>query len=293
MKYQCISCRSELTLPKEGGGFSCAVCGVNYEASDNFLWCETDTILYKEFKEKFLLNKVLNNNGYLSYQLLPSGSVSLAGREDVKQFRDYIAKYVPEGKMLDIGCGALPLPGYLDFSDKTKYQLFGLDPISDKSFMGTRIVGCSEFTPFFDQTFDALIFATSMDHVCSLKKTISETYRVLKKGGRVVIWMSDRSRHISLKNLFVDLMAWLKIRLRLAGILNPNYLYHTKDCYNVGRFVIYPNKTVLYVPKGAVDPFHSFYESPKEIVRLMEKEGFRSVDISYHNSNQVFLCFDK
>lgn len=291
MTYQCASCSAALRLPHEAGVIACEQCGAKYDAAPDFLSYDFDTLLYKRFKKQYLLNKALNNNGLISYQMLPEGSVSLADRPDVKEFRNYIAANVKGGTVLDIGCGVLPVPGYLAFPNKGDYQLVGIDPINDKSFAGTRIVGCSEFTPFGDSTFDALVFATSLDHVCSLRQTMKESYRILKRGGKVVIWMSDR--HVSVQNRFWEWVAKIKIWLRLAGILNPDYLFNTRDTYKVGRYYVYPNRTVLYVPAGAVDPFHSFYETPGKIIRSMERAGFRALDVAYHNPNQVFLCFGK
>jgi ubiquinone/menaquinone biosynthesis C-methylase UbiE len=103
----------------------------------------------------------------------------------------FILSHIDSGRLLDVGCGLLEVPGYLDFEDKSKFEFFGIDPIEDRSFRGIRIVGCSEFMPFEDEQFDVLIFATSLDHVCSLGYTISESYRILVDGGKVMIWMSD------------------------------------------------------------------------------------------------------
>ena len=59
------------------------------------------------------------------------------------------------------------------------------------------------------------------------------------------------------------------------------------------KFVIYPNWTVLYVPEGAVDPFHIFNEDPRKIISLMKAQGFQHNDMVYNNLNEVFLCFTK
>ena len=66
-----------------------------------------------------------------------------------------------------------------------------------------------------------------------------------------------------------------------------------KSGYRADKFVIYPNGTVFYVPHGAVDPFHAFRETPKDIVTLMERSSFRNDDMSYNNKNEIFLCFSK
>jgi len=219
---------------------------------------------------------VLNNNAYQSYLLLKEGSISLPERQDVIHFRKFILSHIDSGRLLDVGCGLLEVPGYLDFEDKSKFEFFGIDPIEDRSFRGMRIVGCSEFMPFEDEQFDALIFATSLDHACSLEYTISESYRILVDRGKVMIWMSDH-RH--------SILSWSRSWLR-TKIIN------FKKGYRTDKFVTYPNRIVLYRPHGAVDPFHAFLETPPTLIFLMGNK-FRLIDSVYNNRDEVFLCFSK
>ena len=169
------------------------------------------------------------------------------------------------------------MPGYLDFEDKGKFEFYGLDPIDDKSFEGTRIVGCAEFMPFDDAQFDGVILATSLDHVCSREKTIAECHRTLTVGGRVLIWMGDRSR-LSMNRLKL----WWQNRKRSS-----------KLGYRADKYIVYSNWTVLYVPDGAVDPFHSYNEDPKEVISNMKAQGFQHDDMIYKNTNEVFMSFRK
>src|SRR5437667_7094777 len=149
MQYRCVYCTETLPVPcKRSGKISCKNCSFQYEYSENFLSYNSEIILHERFRKKFLLYKSLSNNGYLSYRFLREGSLSLPERQDVQRFKNFIVSNVDAGKVLDVGCGILPLPGYLDFPDKNGFELVGLDPIDDRSFQGLRVVGCSEFTPF-------------------------------------------------------------------------------------------------------------------------------------------------
>ncbi len=286
MRYRCVKCHNALSLPPEGAAsVACERCSFPYKYEKNYLKYEFDSILFEAYEEKYLLNKVLNNNGYLSYIFPQDESVSLIGRDDVRRFRNYIQSYVSSGTILDVGCGVLPSPGYLEFEDKSKYEFYGLDPIDDKSFLGMRVVGCAEYMPFDDSQFDAVVLATSLDHVCSVEKTIAECYRILTIGGRVLIWMSDRSvfrNTLSTRRRIKRIKRWLKRVFLNAKASDWAY-----------KFKIYPNWTVLYIPDGAVDPFHSFDENPKKIAPLMKAQGFQHNDMSYNNANEVFLCFTK
>jgi len=293
MNYKCVQCGAILIIPPTGeGDLACHDCGFAYTYSKNYLKYDFDKLLFKQFKNKYLLNKVLNNNGYLGYHFLQKGSLSLSGREDVSDFKKYILSQISHGIILDVGCGILDLPGYLDFERKEAFEFYGIDPIDDKSFKGVRVTGCAEFMPFQDNFFDVLILATSLDHVCSVERTISEAYRVLSKDGKVMIWMADHS-----------VTRTEKLRTRVISLINnirePSSPW--VDVFNVApstfvrvkNFAVYPNLTVLYIPKDAVDPFHASYESPRRIIEFMKRAKFVLVDKQYHHKNEVFLCFRK
>ncbi len=272
---RCVRCGSPVTPGSTRGEATCDNCGFSYDVDRRYLKYDCDELLFNNHRKEYFLYKVLNNNGYISYQSLQEGSLSLPSRKDVQRFRDFIWKNARKGRLLDIGCGPLELPGYLDFDGKKGFDFFGLDPIDNQKFVGVRIVGCAEYLPFGDGFFDTIIFATSLDHVCSLEGTIREVKRVLADEGKVIIWMSDRRRTILQKT-------WdfaMKIKT-----------FKTYGC-NPFRYQVYPNHTVLYIPRGAVDPFHSHMESPVKIKRMFEKQGFITEAIEENTKDEVFLSF--
>lgn len=281
MKYQCAECGTPLEIVHINNETKCKICKHPYKVFKNYLKYDLDSLLLKYNKKKYLLNKVLNNNGYLSYIFLKEGSLSLPERKDCIRFKNYIESYLPSESrditILDIGCGVLEMPGYLNFENNKNIQLYGLDPIDDQSFNGFRIVGCSEFMPFENNVFDIIIFATSLDHVCSIDKSISECHRILKEDGKVIIWMSDRS---------LPLLSRVKHYLK-------SFFRDIKHGYPISKFVSYPNYTTLYIPNGAVDPFHSFFESPGKIINIFNRGGFQCKNNTYNSRDEVFLCFTK
>ncbi len=168
--------------------------------------------------------------------------------------------------------------------------MFGVDPIDSKAFIGMRTFGCGEFMPFQDEQLDAVIFATSIDHLCSVPYTIKETYRVLRAGGKVIVWMSDRGES-SINKALTRFVKFLRgVKLRATG---DRIVVDRGHPVTFGRFTIYPNYTVLYTPNGAIDPFHTCLENPRAIVNVMEKSNFRLMDTVYNNKDEVFLCFTK
>jgi hypothetical protein len=264
-------------VPTMGSGvITCPSCNSLYNYAPNYLSYEFDALLFKYFRKQYLLNKVLNNNAYLSYLFLREGSLSLPERTDVIHFRNFILSHIKSGRLLDVGCGVLAIPGYLDFEEKSHFELFGIDPIKDQSFEGMRIVGCSEFMPFGDEQFDALTFATSLDHVCSLEWSIRESSRILVEGGKLIIWMSDHGTTCLSRG-----RSWLRSKL-----------FNLKKGYRTDKFVTYPNGMVLYRPHGAVDPFHAFLETPAAVGSLVGN-NLRLINSVYNNRDEVFLCFSK
>jgi SAM-dependent methyltransferase len=278
-KLACPSCHTPIgTLPTTGKLlYRCTRCGLELSLGPQYVRYEFDRLLFDRFKRKYLLNKVLNNNGLIGYELLREGSISLPSRGDVQRFRKFLVGHARSGVMLDIGCGVLEVPGYLEFESGAEFELVGLDPIDNRSFRGLRIVGCSEFMPFPDASIDTAVFATSLDHVCSLTATTRETARVLKPDGRVIVWMGDRSVSVARRILRI-LRTWVR---------------NVAKGYRTDRYWVYPNGTVLLVPPGAVDPFHSYHEDPRRIVRLMRDCGLRLIEHDSKVRDEVFLCFAK
>ena len=259
--YRCISCGAPIPLTSTGD-VTCDQCGEPYFAADGYLRTYFDPKLFAEFKKDFLLNKVLNNNGHIGYQFLQEGSLSLPDRPEVIRFRQFVEDHLHGTRVLDIGCGVMALPGYLALPNRSTLELIGLDPIDDNSFEGTRLVAVSEYIPLHDHTIDSVIFATSLDHVCNMKRTLEEVRRVLVPGGTVIVWMSDRG-----SPLIERVKNWLRARRD-----------SWRKGYDVGKYYVYrnyPNWTVLGVPPGGVDPFHSYFETPEMIERIFRRAGFR------------------
>ena len=128
--------------------------------------------------------------------------------------------------ILDVGCGnaeftkavsaAFPLSG-ITAIDTSIPQLFSPDNI-------TFMKGNVEQLPFDSETFDFVITVLSLHHWKEKSRGISEIYRVLKKGGRLIIgdplledWMSNRILGLFMQVLdggsFTD-------KKRVSGYLN-------------------------------------------------------------------------
>ena len=86
------------------------------------------------------------------------------------------------GLILDVGCDA---PSRSMKLLPSSCQYLGLDPYAGQGEF--RIIGLGEILPIRDQSVDAVLFNTSLDHILDYHTAIDEAFRVLKPRGSIVI----------------------------------------------------------------------------------------------------------
>ncbi len=88
---------------------------------------------------------------------------------------------------LDVGGGASPYFGIYKKKIKNFYVLDFKEsfPKNERRKI-TQIEGVAENIPFENESFDVVLFNQVLEHVNDDKKTISEVFRVLKKGGLII-----------------------------------------------------------------------------------------------------------
>lgn len=93
-------------------------------------------------------------------------------------------------RVLDIGVGA---SNHLGIYEKPHYKVTGIDPRADvvtrarQTMRGECIVGDGETLPFQGSTFDKVYSLMTLEHVHNPPAVLSESYRVLSPGGRLII----------------------------------------------------------------------------------------------------------
>lgn len=294
----CPKCHESLGRLDEEATKSCPHCGLAVSWEPPCFRYDSHALLRPLNERAWLRHQVLQNNGYIAYLFLKEGSLSLPARPDVQEFGRFIAANASTGDstaappvLLDIGSGTLPLPGYL--VPVRHHTLIGLDPFPSKEFPGLMIVGCCEFLPLADASVNNVVFGTSFDHLMDYQRSIEEVWRVLKPGGRILIWMGDRSGYVaqlaSLRRAAGAKRLWRRIHTAIVRFWKPDSL----DCVDPERFFIYPNNVVLPIPDGAVDPFHTLHEYPAWVRKLFDGHGFRLLNEANHGPNLVLLAFEK
>lgn len=132
-------------------------------------------------------------NGLKSYQDTENiaASCSTWDNEYAMLFRDYVSVYA-RGRILDVGCGPKDVPVYL--KGYPLHLISGIDPLPVEGICPfERVQGVNEYLPWPDDAFNAVINATSLDHVLCLTSALKETRRVLAPGGRFLVWLASIS----------------------------------------------------------------------------------------------------
>ena len=183
---QCPNCNSPLILFQLKDAH-CDGCGEIYKKLPHS-W----SLIPGSFKSLDLIEswEQLQENGLISYQKDPHHNLSVGERQDCKDFAQF-CKF--NGLVLDIGCGPQTWPAYFRFySEKTHF--IGVDPLVGEfptKYPQFRAVG--EFLPFATESFDHVLFATSLDHVIDPIKSLSEACRITKRSGAIDIWISEKN----------------------------------------------------------------------------------------------------
>jgi len=139
------------------------------------------------------------------------------------------------GHILDVGCGT----GIISrlYPDK---DITGID-ISEgmlRYHPGNCLRGSADDIPFPDESFDAVIGRSILHHLDDPAKAIREMHRVLRPGGRLVLWETNKSRPAELirrkaqphdrfsetHQSFSDLPAMIRRHFRLREVRYQGYV---------------------------------------------------------------------
>jgi ubiquinone/menaquinone biosynthesis C-methylase UbiE len=117
-----------------------------------------------------------------------AGVFSTGASPSEKILAEQLNMLIPQGICLDVGCGILSLPNYMKLADKVRFV--GIDPFEGEDKMFQFVKGFAENLPFERETFDGVLFATSLDHIEEPLQALNQAFRVLKPNGYMFIWGS-------------------------------------------------------------------------------------------------------
>lgn len=144
-------------------------------------------------------NLIFGGEGSAEWQKLQDGAEDRYALHDYNSptdlavsalFAGFIAVGMkPNDVLLDVGCG--PFAELQPYAAPLKAKRYiGLEPIlaTPKRSYPCLVGVLAEQIPLKDSCVDAAIFATSLDHIEDEDAAIREILRVLKPGGRILIW---------------------------------------------------------------------------------------------------------
>jgi SAM-dependent methyltransferase len=125
------------------------------------------------------------------------GNPSFVWRAGQERRLDMVRRYVSlEGaRVLDIGCG---LGAYVRAFSRYTERAYGIDIDAARVEHGVTeglhglVAGVGESLPFADGSFDGILLNEVLEHVRNDRETVREALRVLRPGGRIVIFVPNR-----------------------------------------------------------------------------------------------------
>jgi len=167
--------------------------------------------------------------------------------------------------LVDVGCGTGDIGKYYSDVTNKNSNVLNVDPNQKMINKGKERlkqyknikwqVNSGEFLNINDQTFDFYTISFGIRNTSDIEKTISEAFRVLKKGGRFLCLEFSK---IENKNL--------------------NFLYkqYSKFLPNIGKFVVGDENPYKYLT-NSIDKFLN----QEELLRIIKKNNF--VNCKYYN----------
>ena len=124
------------------------------------------------------------------------GQPSYVWRFGLERRLELIGRHVPlEGRyILDIGCG---IGTFVHRLRQFSPHVYGVDIDQERVRRGALAlphlaVAVSEYLPFADATFDVVLLHEVLEHVGDDRLTLGEACRVVRPGGRIVIYCPNR-----------------------------------------------------------------------------------------------------
>lgn len=208
-----------------------------------------------EVLAKWPLWEALQANFVAAAAAVPEHSLSVTARPDADAFQTFCAF---SGTVLDVGCGPQTLPTYADVAS---CRFVGIDPLAGSHERAFEFVqGLGEYLPFRSESFDQVLFATSLDHMLVPRRALSEARRLIRPGGSITVWFGEVDRPIAEPDPTANGGHLRRARERIGAMidrLRPGEATEEEPAY----------LAALAQPEGAVDKFHVEHPRKSQIER--------------------------
>jgi len=245
----CPACHTNLPLEniRYAGSDCCPQCGRHYTFEHGVYNMTPLPPPDEVLKSKWEIWEKLQDNGLRSYTAAPEYNLSIGEREDAQAFKRFCQS---SGLILDIGCGPQTYPSYLPETS----AVVGIDPLVGHQPRGFNFVqGIGEYLPFRDETFDHILYGSSLDHIINPKRSLADAVRCLKPGGHLNLWIDglgndDASANASQLGQYQTL-----VKKGVKSMSRHGWFVKM----GLRRFLSYVSSVArMEVPEGASDYFH-------------------------------------
>jgi len=279
LSFVCPVCHVD--IPEPGStGVRCATCGREFPNRAGVMDFTPNPPPDPDVQDRWPLWKQLQHNFVVAADEIPEHSLSLGRRADATAFARFSDL---RGRVLDVGCGPQIEPSY---AVGAKGTFVGIDPLrGEKQREFTFVQGLGEYLPFADGSFDRVLFATSLDHVLSPVRSLSEARRVLSPNGTVNIWFGEVPDTEAPAATTAPPSLWRRL---------GDAATHPQAAINrlTGRTPPQAPEPAylreLAVPTGATDMFHVVHLSRPLVSEWLSDAGLTVADAGRHGAS-VFL----
>lgn len=131
---------------------------------------------------------------------------------------------LPEGKILDVGCG---LGSFLDAARERGFDPYGVEPAGGarealSQRFGRRIhFGTIETVPFSRESFDYITFWDTLGHILRPDSALKKARELIKPGGNLLVKVPYRPHWL------VRVAGWINPLVDTSGVMHlPAQFYH-------------------------------------------------------------------
>ena len=156
--------------------------------------CKSCGLLYTEPRpDKNEIGKYYQSETYYSHKENKKGFIpkiyETVKRVNLKRKYKLATKEMPQGKVLDIGCG---VGDFLQIMETQGWDTMGIEPSEEAKAIATKrlnnkVLNPEEIDQLKDQSFDLITMWHVLEHVDNLKEEIQHIERLLKSKGRLVL----------------------------------------------------------------------------------------------------------
>jgi len=144
------------------------------------------------------------------------------------------------GRYLDVGCGVIPQPAYMESID-AGFEWFGIDPyLGDTARQFPFVQGLGEYLPFRPGTFDGIVYVAALEHMLAPSLSLHRARRLLKPGGNIFIWtILDKENHQNSEDLEKEFIQ-VFTKSKLLGLLKNSGFSLLEEVYLCEHCPSYP-----------------------------------------------------